>query len=70
MSTASKCDRCGKYYDHSIPVRVDFRNWSSSGVLFLSYNEFIFGRSQSTEIDLCSECQEELADWWRKGKHK
>lgn len=67
MSTAMKCDRCGKYYDHGIPIKVDFRGWSD-GVLSLSYNEFRFGRSNGTEIDLCSECQEELAHWWRKGK--
>ena len=56
MAWATKCDRCGKYFD--------WQSDETSGFAFLTY-EHIKGRYSinSDEYDLCPKCVKDLYDW-------
>ena len=59
MSKAIKCDRCGKFED----VRYEKDKFKDTEVAYPVKPTFgIY--SGSTYYDLCSECAEELNNWW------
>ena len=56
MAWATKCDRCGKYFD--------WHSDETSGFAFLTY-DYTKGRYNiySDEYDLCPKCVKDLYDW-------
>lgn len=56
MSTAYKCDRCGKYYDVDGLVRTGI--------------SVVYGPLVSSEYDLCKECMAELVKWLNERKEQ
>lgn len=59
MAWATKCDRCGKYFDH--------HQEEVNGFAFMVYDrvhdEY---KTDSDEKDLCPECVESLEDWFHE----
>lgn len=56
MAWASKCDRCGRYFD--------WRNKEPDGFTFLKYDHINGGNSIVGEkCDLCPKCIESLEKW-------
>lgn len=59
MGWASRCDRCGKYFDW----RID----TTDGFAFLSHdNERKF--FVEDDSDLCPDCVQSLTDWLKEGR--
>lgn len=57
MEWASKCDRCGKYFD--------WRSDESSAFAFMSYEPTKARYSiDSDKYDLCPKCVQDLYDWF------
>lgn len=61
MAWATKCDRCGKYFDHHQEV--------PNAVAFLSYDimKHIYN-IESEEQDLCPHCIQSLREWLNNEK--
>lgn len=55
---AYKCDRCGKFFDHSKDAKepLIFITGSRTSNMYIQ--------------DLCDDCQNELDVWWMMGKKK
>ena len=58
MSSANKCDRCGKFYDEKIEypvlkIRGEIHEVRTIGALF-------------GELDLCQSCWDEFRKWWER----
>lgn len=56
MAWATKCDRCGKYFDH---------HEETNAFAFLSYDRLKDKYSiENEEYDLCPNCVQSLSDWF------
>lgn len=65
MSSANKCDRCGKFYDEIDHVKDPFNE------------RFLFNQICTADfsdhrlpfrIDLCQECLDSFVNWVKKGE--
>ncbi len=57
----TKCDRCGKIYDESIPDDYENKSWRFK----LSYDTHPY--PETIMIDLCDDCKESLYAWLKEG---
>ena len=56
MSSAKKCDRCGKYYDKCTSSKR-INGYKVKGInIFTSYGPYL-------ELDLCEKCIDDLYDF-------
>ena len=56
MAWATKCDRCGKYFDH---------HEETNGFAFLVYDRLKDKYAiDNEEYDLCPECVQSLSKWF------
>ena len=59
MAWATKCDRCGKYFDD--------QNDESNGFTFLNFNRLRNDYEiDGEEYDLCPECVVSLQNWFER----
>lgn len=62
MAWATKCDRCGKYFDH---------HEEANAFAFLSYDRLKDKYSyEGEEYDLCPDCIRSLNDWLNQREEK
>lgn len=64
MGWATKCDRCGKYFD--------YEEGATSGVALMIYDRprDEYEVCNGIEDDLCPECVKSYINWWNEGKEK
>lgn len=80
MSTARKCDRCGKYYErglyhNTLTVKVNGRRCRGSEISFsclvptgdkIGDEKMYFNRQET--VDLCPDCLREFYTWFVGGQ--
>ncbi len=66
MAWATKCDRCGKCFEHHQEVTNAFA--------FLTYDrphdKYLIDNDENDEYDLCPECVQSLRDWFDRYRRK
>lgn len=64
MGWASKCDRCGKYFD--------YEEGATAGVALMVYDRPTddYEIANGMADDLCPDCVEDYIAWWHQGKQK
>jgi hypothetical protein len=68
MAQAKKCDRCGAFYEVESMSAIEEATKSILMVFESPQKEFI--RKIGTLLDLCSDCEKELTEWFNIGGKK
>lgn len=63
MSSAMKCDRCGKYYDYYFKREVNGKNVNSQNCICLYLMTRYGDLSDKQRYDLCPECMAKLKEF-------
>lgn len=59
MAWATKCDRCGKYFEYLTD--------ETDGVALLDYDRRTDKYQTEEEYDLCPTCVKSFNDWFKRG---
>lgn len=69
MSTAAKCDRCGKFFEPDVEFR-GVSDWHHRLYVVLYRIPSNHDGKRKISADLCGECFQSLADWFDNGMKK
>lgn len=58
MSSAKKCDRCGKFFENKYDTAVELTTSSNE------HRNVKFDCGLNSDLDLCPECTESFIHWW------